>query len=141
MMSDDAPELAALAALLEELNPGGHPAPRRELLCGPAVIMWLRVMTPAPEPSFPWSQTPPFTGIPLIHAPDLGYGEWELQENGVPVETGRLDLPGPPDFASLLPPIALDRLPPRAPGSALDRLALSSLAFLPPRPFVISSVS
>jgi len=99
---DEAPSLTALAALLADIAP----QPRRELLCGPGVIMWLRILTPEDAPSFPWSQSPPFTGIPLIHSPDLGRGEWELHENGEAVRSGRFDLPEPPDFRSAAPPVA-----------------------------------
>jgi len=98
------------------------PQPRRELLCGPGVIMWLRVLTPEDDPSFPWSQTPPFTGIPLIHAPDLGRGEWELHEDGEAVGRGRFDLPEPPDFRSIPMPAVfgfLNRPVPLAPGLTL----------------------
>jgi hypothetical protein len=90
-MTDGGFDLAALADLLGELLPGGPP-PRRELLCGPGVIMWLRVLTPE-------------SGIPLIHAPGLGRGEWELRENGEVVGCGRFNLPEPPDFSAFTPPL------------------------------------
>ena len=138
-MPGDAPHLAALVERLAELFPGGPP-PRRELLCGPGVIMWLRVMLPDDGPSFPLSQTPPFTGIPLIHSPDLGRGEWELREDDEVVKAGRFDLPDPPDFRSLMPPNVLDREQTPSASSELNRLALYRLAARPSYPMVLGSV-
>lgn len=124
-MTDGPLDLAALAHLLA----GVTPPPRRELLCGPGVIMWLRMTTPEADPSFPWSQTPPFTGIPLIRAPELGRGEWELRENDEVAASGRLDLPEPPDFTSIPLPVSFAPPPGLPPG-----------AFLRPVPIVLGGV-
>ena len=135
----DMTDFDALVNRLGELFPAGPP-PRRELLCGPGVIMWLRVLIPEDGPSFPWSQTPPFTGIPLIHAPELGRGEWELRENGEVVKCGRFDLPEPADFTPLTPTV-FDLDPPFRPRySAFESLALYRLAMRPSYPLVLGSV-
>lgn len=126
-MTGDPLGFVELVERLGSLFPGGPP-PRRELLCGPGVIMWLRVLIPEDGPPFPWSQSPPFTGIPLIHAPDLGRGEWELQENGETVKRGRFDLPDPPDFTSIPIPVSFAAPQPFLPPFAVHQpIALTAI--------------
>lgn len=108
--------------------------PRRELRCGPGVIMRLRLTMPEAEPSPPWSGTVGnLTGIPVIESPGLGRGDWEIIEDGEVTASGHIEVP---EFVTR--PIELPAVV--VPGLT-SRLACSAmLCSVPLSPFTITGV-
>lgn len=89
-MMDAVPDLAALAELLN----GIEPQPSRTLHAHPDVVLWLALTLPEAEPEpLTGGSLAALTGIPVIKAPDLERGAWELREGDRVVTSGHVDLP------------------------------------------------